>query len=291
MKKILILLFITFHFSLFAQVEMKYNEDAENLPHWVQLMYAENPDEGAVISAYRNYYKNNKLVKNKHTQYYKRWVRNLGRTTQPIKDRPKSKSSNQWECVGPWDFDKDAASRSYAPGAAHLYTVEQSISNPNILYAGSATAGAWKTTDKGANWELITRDLDLGGVYAIEIDFTNPDNIYISGSGGIYKSTDGGLSWATIGDTSFTNISHSVKDIKLKPSNNLDLFVASSQGLFRSLDGGTNFNKIMSGNFLEIEFHPNLNFVRETLVFFYINHCDPEKAIEHLSFLMAIIVF
>ena len=190
MKKILILLFITFQFSLFAQVEMKYNADTENLPHWVQLMYTENPDEGAVISAYRNYYKNNKLVKNKHTQYYKRWVRNLGRTTQPIKNRPKSKSSNQWECVGPWDFDKDAASRSYAPGAAHLYTVEQSISNPNILYAGSATAGAWKTTDKGANWELITRDLDLGGVYAIEIDFTNPDNIYISGSGGIYKSTD-----------------------------------------------------------------------------------------------------
>ena len=33
-----------------------------------------------------------------------------------------SKSSNQWECVGPWDFDKDAASRSYAPGAAHVYT-------------------------------------------------------------------------------------------------------------------------------------------------------------------------
>tara|TARA_B110000196_G_scaffold88330_1_gene76640 strand:+ start:309 stop:3716 length:3408 start_codon:yes stop_codon:yes gene_type:complete len=257
MKKLLFILLLIFNFSLFAQVEMKYNANAENLPHWVQLMYAENPDEGAVIAAYRNYYKNNKLVKNKHTQYYKRWVRNLSRTTAPIKNRPKSKSSNQWECVGPWDFDKDAASRSYAPGAAHLYTVEQSISNPNILYAGSATAGAWKTTDKGANWELITRDLDLGGVYAIEIDFTNPEIIYISGSGGIYKSTDGGLSWTTIGDTSFTNISHSVKDIKLKPSNNLDLFVASSQGLFRSLDGGTNFTQIMAGNFLEIEFHPN----------------------------------
>ena len=37
-------------------------------------MYAENPDEGAVIEAYRSYYKSHKLVKNKHTQYYKRWV-------------------------------------------------------------------------------------------------------------------------------------------------------------------------------------------------------------------------
>ena len=31
-----------------------------------------------------------------------------------------SNSLNQWQCIGPWDFDKDAASRSYAPGAAHM---------------------------------------------------------------------------------------------------------------------------------------------------------------------------
>ena len=96
MKKLLFILLLIFNFSLFAQVEMKYNANAENLPHWVQLMYAENLDEGAVIAAYRNYYNNNKLVKNKHTQYYKRWVRNLSRTTAPIKNRPKSKSSNQF---------------------------------------------------------------------------------------------------------------------------------------------------------------------------------------------------
>jgi len=257
MKKLPFILLLSFNFSLLAQVEMKYNANAENLPNWVQLMYGENPDAGEVITAYKSYYKTNKLVKNKHTQYYKRWVRNLSRTTQPIQNRPTSKSSNQWKCVGPWDFDKDAASRSYAPGAAHLYTVEQSESNPNVLYAGAATAGAWKTTDKGANWELITRDMDIGGVYAIEIDFTNPDIVYISNWIGIFKTTDGGLTWTTIGDTSFTNLNHSVKDIKLNPTNNLDLFVASSQGLFRSLNGGTNFTQIMSGNFLEIEFHPN----------------------------------
>ena len=236
---------------------MKYNPNSKNLAHWVQMMYAENPDEGAVIKAYREYYKTHKLVKNKHTQYYKRWVRDLSRATTPIKDHSKSKSSNQWECVGPWDFDKDAASRSYAPGAAHLYTVEQSASNHNVLYAGSATAGAWKTIDKGNNWNLITKNLSLNGVYAIEIDFVNPEIIYISGNGGIYKSYDGGANWSIIGDTIFTNYEHSVKDIKLKPTNNQDLFVATNFGLFRSLDGGTNFNKIRSGNFLEIEFHPN----------------------------------
>ena len=47
----------------------------------------------------------------------------------------------------------------------HVYTVEQSISNPNILYAGTAITGAWKTTDKGDNWNLITREISLNGVY------------------------------------------------------------------------------------------------------------------------------
>ena len=72
-----------------------------------------------------------------------------------------------------------------------------------MLYAGSATAGAWRTNDKGANWELITRDLYIGGVYALEIDFTNPDIVYISPFGGIYKSYDGGVNWTVIGGASF----------------------------------------------------------------------------------------
>ena len=167
----------------------------------------------------------------------------------------KSQSSNQWQCIGPWDFDKEAASRSYAPGAAHVYTIEQSISSPNVLYAGTATAGAWKTTDKGMNWNLITKNLAINSVYAIEIDFTDFNIVYISGNGGIYKSTDGGGNWNMIGDANFLNLNHSVKDLKLNPINNQILFAATNEGLFKSIDGGNNFNQIMSGNFLEIEFH------------------------------------
>ena len=74
-----------------------------------------------IIEAYNKYHKNHELIKNKHSQYYKRWLRNLSRNTPPPLEKKKSKSSNEWKSVGPWDFDKDAASRSYAPGAAHLY--------------------------------------------------------------------------------------------------------------------------------------------------------------------------
>ena len=97
-----------------------------------------------IVKEYNKFYTKNKFVKNQHTQYYKRWIRSLSRTTNLNTNSSKSKSSNQWQCIGPWDFDKDANSRSYAPGSAHVYTVEQSISNPNILYAGTALLGAGK---------------------------------------------------------------------------------------------------------------------------------------------------
>jgi len=80
MKKILLfLLFISFQNSIFSQVEMKYNANSQNLPEWVQLMYSDNPDEGVVINSYTNYYKKNQLIKNKHTQYFKRWLRGISR--------------------------------------------------------------------------------------------------------------------------------------------------------------------------------------------------------------------
>ena len=268
MKKVFFLIYSILYFSAFSQVEMQYNYNSNNLPKWVQLMYSNDVDEGVVIEAYTNFYKSNKFVKNKHTQYYKRWLRSLSRTTTPNLNYKKSQSSNQWQCIGPWDFDKEAASRSYAPGAAHVYTIEQSISSPNVLYAGTATAGAWKSIDKGDNWNLITEELALNGVYALEIDFLNPNIIYISGNGGVLKSYNSGNNWSIIGDIIFSNLYHSISDIKLSPSNNQKLFVASNQGLYISLDGGLNFTQKMSGNFLEIEFHPNsvdtMYFIRQS---------------------------
>ena len=67
--------------NIYSQTEMKYNAKSENFPNWAELMYSENPDKGEVIKLYREYYKTNELVKNKHTQYYKRWIRHFSRYT------------------------------------------------------------------------------------------------------------------------------------------------------------------------------------------------------------------
>ena len=241
----------------FSQFEYSYDSQKQDLPEWINLMYNQKDDPGAIIKAYDQFYSKNQFLKNKHTQYYKRWMRSLSREILSTNKTYKSSSSNQWECIGPWDFDIEAESRSYAPGAAHLYSIEQSKSNPNVLYAGSATAGAWRSSDKGNNWNLITSSISLSSVYSIEIDFVNDNIIYISGNGSIYKSIDAGINWNITGSNNFTSLSHFIKDIKLHPQNNQILFIASDQGFYKSTDAGNTFIEIMSGDFQEIEFHPN----------------------------------
>ena len=71
---------------------MKYNQDSKELPKWVQLMYSEKPNEGRIIEEYNKFYITNEFVKNQHTQYYKRWIRSLSRTTNLNTNSSKSKA-------------------------------------------------------------------------------------------------------------------------------------------------------------------------------------------------------
>ena len=66
---LLCLLFNAFALLAFAQVEAPYgNPTQENLPEWVQLLYADHPDVGAVLDAFNTYYETHPFVKNGHTQ-------------------------------------------------------------------------------------------------------------------------------------------------------------------------------------------------------------------------------
>lgn len=271
MRLALSLLFALMLFSAQGQLEKRYGDSADtSLPEWVQLMYADSPDAGQVIRAYNKYYSDRPFVKNKHTQYYKRWLRSISRE---IPKRPKTdqdylsksdnlkqkSSSNPWMPIGPIDWDHEASGLSYAPGSAHVYTVERAPSNTDIMYAGTATAGIWKSLDRGQNWFPLTDQLLYNGLTALEINPTNPDIVYVEMFGSIYKSLDGGSTWNPTGDASFQGISMDVKDIVAFPGDNNGLMAATSEGLYRSPNQGTNWVQVESGEFQEVEFHPSNN--------------------------------
>ncbi len=285
MKKILVLAFIAsnlvVHAQMFKSPEVSYGywSAQENLPEWVKTMYSEKSDPQKTISQFEKYYQTHEFVKNQHTQYYKRWLRSFARDKAPIElsiERKKelersttnylenSKAllnsrtpTSPWKGIGPIDFDKESVSRSYAAGAAHIYTVEQSSTNDSLLYAGTATAGLWKSVDKGNNWISITDQMLINSIVAVEIDHVNDEVVYFGASNSLYKTIDGGANWNIIGDANFRAKEHYIPEIRLSPADNNLLFVCSDFGLYRSTDGGSNFSEIMSGDFQELEFHPS----------------------------------
>ena len=255
MKKFLFiyLLFSTF---VYSQVEYKYDSKKTDLPYWVKEMYSETPDPGKIELLYNNYYKENKFIKNKHTQYYKRWKRSLSREintdkTTIIPRKNMNLNLPEWECIGPFDFDRNAASTSYAAGAAHLYTIEQSISNVDILYAGGATCGLWKSENKGLQWTaLFDTELMINTVYSLEIDFTNPDIVYFSADDNLYRTLNGGNSYELLYEMSF------IKDIVMHPNNNNILYICSEERLYELNILENNLETLVFGDVLELEFHP-----------------------------------
>ncbi len=263
--------------KIFAQQNnlLKPSSTSE-LPSWTQLMYS-GADIGDVTEAYQEFYESNSFEKNFHTQYYKRLMmlhlrdNNGALFNQELDDHKFSQENYleasealkysrggnpDWICIGPIDFDKEGASRSYAAGAAHVYTTEQSMSNTNVLYSGTANAGVWRTNDKGLNWFNLTDGMMLGTVVALEIDHTNEDVIYFGGNNNVYKSVDGGQTWINTGDNSFQSAAIWVNDMIMSPTNNQELWIACDQGLYHTIDGGGDWTLQYNGIWQEIEINP-----------------------------------
>jgi photosystem II stability/assembly factor-like uncharacterized protein len=81
--------------------------------------------------------------------------------------------------------------------------------NANIMYAGAAAGGVWKTINGGQNWFPLSDLLANMAVSTMVMDPTNPEVLYVGTGegfnnedavrgGGIFKTADGGATWQTV---------------------------------------------------------------------------------------------
>lgn len=266
MRYFILLIFLNCTY-IYAQ-ETPYKANLSD-PEWVHYQYSQNVNLIKLRDLYDAYYESHEFVKNRHTQYFKRllkenwiYIDDRGfiseeKKKEVIVSSVKSPTSS-WNEIGPWDYDHEQAMEFevQSPGAAHVYTVEQSPVDPDLIYAGTATAGLWKSVDKGLNWTLVTRSLYVNGVYSIALDPVDSDIVYYGERNGkIWKSIDGGITWNMTGDVTFQSTDHFVRDLKFIGPNTL--LAATNNGLFRSSDGGGNWVIVNGGEHMEIEIKPD----------------------------------
>ena len=142
----------------------------------------------------------------------------------------------------------------------------QSVSNPDIMYAGTGEqntgdqngSGLFKSTDHGQNWFQLIDPKDIPSLQMIGRIIVNPSNeneVVVIGSSsqwslstptsGIYKSTDGGTSWEA--SLHFTN--GFIGDMVISTPNEWNTQYASIQGsgVYKSVDGGNIWKLKSSG--------------------------------------------
>ncbi len=131
--------------------------------------------------------------------------------------------------------------------------------NANIIYAGNATGGIFKTIDGGQNWFPVFDSQSYFPVGVIVFQPGNPDVIY-AGTGdpnvggysyignGIYKSTDAGATWTNLGLSNECTISRICinpvdTNIIYASTIGITFYPSPERGVYKSIDGGQNWTQ------------------------------------------------
>jgi hypothetical protein len=171
-------------------------------------------------------------------------------------------SAGIWKEEGPWNV------------AGRIRSLAVHPTDNNILYAGAASGGVWKTTNQGLSWFPLNDTLPALPVGAVAIDRSNPNKI-VAGLGepepnsmqprinatpiysrslGIMRSDDAGATWRLHRWT--TTESRAVHRIALHPVSSDTLLVATLKDLWKSTNGGRNWTKVYSGISTDVVYAP-----------------------------------
>lgn len=154
--------------------------------------------------------------------------------------------------------------RSIGPAgmSGRITAIDAVVSNPDIIYAGAASGGLWKSVSGGTAWTPIFDKESTLSIGAIAIQQSNPSVIWVgtgegnprnslNGGDGIYKSLDGGKTWKKTGLEKTRHIHRIIID----PSNPNTVYVGSigspwgdhpERGVYKTTDGGATWTQVLS---------------------------------------------
>ncbi len=135
--------------------------------------------------------------------------------------------------------------------------------NADLVYAGAAEGGVFKSTDGGQSWTPVFDQMPSLSIGALAIDPSNPNVVYAGtgevnpgggsmayGGAGLFRSSNQGDTWQLVG----LENSGSIGRILVHPGDPDTLFVAAmgqlwqadtERGVYRTTDGGDTWDKIL----------------------------------------------
>ncbi len=156
--------------------------------------------------------------------------------------------------------------RNIGPGgmSGRVTALDVVYNNPQIIYAGTASGGLWKSESGGVAWTPVFDSVAVLSIGAVAICQQNTDIVWagtgegnprnsVTGGFGIYKSLDGGKHWQSMGLEKTRNIHRIIID-KNNPNIVYVGAIGSSwgkhpeRGVFKTTDGGKTWKHILKVN-------------------------------------------
>ncbi len=164
-------------------------------------------------------------------------------------------STSNWVFQGP-----DSTPGGYS-GIGRINVMTFHPSSPNVIYAGAAGGGLWKSIDTGHSWVALYGNYPTLGVSDIVINPLNPNTIYVATgdadgwsnySLGILKSTDGGTTWHNTSVAWTPSYYDWARSIVINPLDTNKLMLASRAGITVTNDGFVTAHRDTSGDFKQL---------------------------------------
>jgi photosystem II stability/assembly factor-like uncharacterized protein len=153
--------------------------------------------------------------------------------------------------------------RSIGPAgmSGRIAAIDAVVADPDVVYAGAATGGLWKSANGGLTWKPVFDEEKVAAIGAVAIFQPNPDVVWVgTGEGnlrnsasvgwGVYRSLDGGEHWQHLG----LEKTERIHRIRLHPTDPDVAWVCApgqewgenpDRGVFRTRDGGATWEKVL----------------------------------------------
>ncbi len=163
-------------------------------------------------------------------------------------------------------------------GRTRAFIVDPDDTTGFTWYAGSASGGIWKTTNRGTKWEYLSKDIPNLGTNTLVMAPSNTQVIY-AGTGehfvisidgaGMFKSTDKGKSWTQVANPSEFNDFKNVSRIIVDPDDENTVIATTRNSIwqgrmeaaiYKTTDGGKTWTRLLSSNidrYDDIDYDPS----------------------------------